>query len=65
MDHKREYPDYEAVQEHIRRARIERAVAVGNLIAGGIAACVRALGLIGSLMQRGMDGTRGAHPLHR
>jgi len=55
MDHKREYPDYEVVQEHIRRARLERAVALGNMIADGVVACVRGFAWMASLMQRGID----------
>ena len=64
MDHKREYPDYEAVQEYIRRARLERAVALGNLIADAVAACVRAVGFVAHLMQRGIAGSKPRQTRH-
>ena len=36
-----EYPDYASVEEYIRRARLERSIAIGNLIADGVAATWR------------------------
>ena len=55
MDNKREYPGYEAIQEHIRRARIERSVAVGNLIAGLVHGAIEGLARVGAILQRGMQ----------
>ena len=54
MDLKREYPDYETVQEHIRRARLERAVALGNFIADIVHGTVQGLARIAAILQRGM-----------
>jgi len=54
MDNKREYPDYEAIQEHIRRARIERSVALGNLIASLVHGAIGALSGMAVILQRGM-----------
>ncbi len=38
------HPDYATIQEHIRRAHMERSIVLAELIAGGIAALARALG---------------------
>lgn len=53
MDNKRDYPTYEAIEEHIRRARIERSVAVGNFIAGIVHGAIQGLVGVGHLLQRG------------
>jgi len=37
MSFRNDDPDYSSVQDLIRRARLERSVAMGNLIAAGIA----------------------------
>jgi len=55
MDNKRDYPTYEVVEEHIRRARIERSVALGNFIAGIVHGALRGLVGVGHLLQRGMQ----------
>jgi len=55
MDNKRDYPDYEVIQEHIRRARIERAVALGNMIASVVYGTIQALAGVGRILQRGMQ----------
>ena len=55
MDHKREYPDYEAVQEYIRQARLERAVALGNLIASIVHGAVEGCARVAAIVQRGMQ----------
>ena len=34
MDFKTTYPEYAVIEEHIRRARIERSVAIAHAIAG-------------------------------
>ena len=54
MDNKRDYPDYEVIQEHIRRARIERAVALGDMIASIVHGAIHALASVGAILQRGM-----------
>ena len=41
MDIKTTYPEYAPIEEHIRRARIERSVAIAHAIAGLVDAIVR------------------------
>jgi hypothetical protein len=41
MDFKTRYPEYVPVEEHIRRARLERSVAIAHAIAGLLDAIVR------------------------
>jgi hypothetical protein len=41
MDFRTEYPDYEAIQGHIRRAHAERSLAIAQMIANAIEAIVR------------------------
>ena len=38
MDFRTEYPDYAAIQDHIRRARAERAVAIATWLSGAVLA---------------------------
>ncbi len=47
MDFKDRYPDYAAIEEHVRRARLERSVALAQMIVsacGAIADGARKLG---------------------
>lgn len=55
MDNNHNYPDYEAVQEHIRRARVERAVALGNIIADVVHGTIAGLAGVARILQRGMQ----------
>jgi len=41
MDFKTTYPEYAPIEEHIRRARIERSVAIAHAIAGLVDTIVR------------------------
>ena len=41
MDFKTTYPEYAEIEQHIRRARIERSVAVAHAIAGVVASIAR------------------------
>ena len=43
MDFKRDYPEYAVIEEHIRRARIERAVVVSHALVAAGASIVRGL----------------------
>ena len=36
MSFKTEYPDFATIEEHIRRARIERSVAIATLLSVGV-----------------------------
>jgi len=50
MSFKNEYPEYATIEEHVRRARAERAVAVGHFFADAIVGAARAVkGLVDSL----------------
>ena len=58
MDIKKTYPEYAAIEAHIRAARIERSLAVARIVADAsdyLANGVKAL--FGSL-RRGLDGER-------
>ena len=43
MDFKDSYPDFAAIEAHIRRARVERSVAIAQLLANGLAGTWRGL----------------------
>ena len=43
MDFKDAYPEYLTIEEHIRRARLERSIAMAHLIAGAVDGAVRGL----------------------
>jgi len=50
MSFRNEYPEYETIEEHIRRARAERAVAVAHFFADAVVGAARGLkGLVDSL----------------
>jgi hypothetical protein len=57
------YPEYEAIQQHIRRAHAERSVAVASMIAGGVAAAARAVKRLGDLFTTGISAERSLHAL--
>jgi hypothetical protein len=41
LDIKSSYPHYSAIEDHIRRARLERSLAIAELIASAVDALVR------------------------
>ena len=41
---KKDYPEFAAIEHHIRRARAERAVAIASFLANAIIAITRAIG---------------------
>ena len=41
MSFRTNYPEYAAIEEHIRRARAERSVAIAHMLANAIDATVR------------------------
>jgi hypothetical protein len=56
-------PDFAVIEEHIRRARIERAVVVSQLVVGGIQAAVRGLRALKASIEsnfRRVDATQRA-----
>ena len=56
-----QYPDFAAIEGHIRRARIERAVVVSQMIVAGVDAAVRGLRLVKASIEanfRRVDATQ-------
>ena len=43
MDFKTDYPDYVAIEEHIRRARVERSLAIAHFLANLVDSAIRGL----------------------
>jgi hypothetical protein len=41
MTFKQTHPDFAAIEAHIRNARVERSLVIGQMIANGLAACGR------------------------
>ena len=58
MDFKDTYPDFAAIESHIRRARAERAVALAQVFAGAIIAAGRGLRSLGRSMGSGLAADR-------
>ncbi len=58
MDFKDRYPDYATIEEHIRRARIERSLAIAQMLADAIAAVMKGLRAAG----RGVTGLFASRP---
>jgi hypothetical protein len=58
MSFKNEYPEYSTIEEHIRRARAERSVAVAHFLAGIVVAAGRGLA---SLVRSLGDGLQAEH----
>ena len=50
MDFKNSYPDFAAIEEHIKRARIERSVAIAQYLADVIVGTWRGLRNIGAAL---------------
>lgn len=44
MSFKTRHPDFEAIEAHIKRARIERSLVIGQMISNGIFAVARLFG---------------------
>ena len=63
MDFSTEYPEYRSIEEHIRRARAERAVAVAHMIANAIDATVRGFRQLRAGIAHGVKLERDVHAL--
>ena len=63
MDFKTEFPEYACVEEHIRRAHAERAVAVASLIAHAIDATVRGFKQLRAGLAYGVRLERDIHAM--
>ena len=58
MDFKDLYPDFAAIENHIKRARAERAVAIAQIFAGAIVSAGRGLRSLGRAMGSGLAAER-------
>jgi len=48
MEFRNAYPDFAAIEEHIRRARVERSVAIAQFLADAIVGTWRGLKNVGA-----------------
>jgi hypothetical protein len=55
---KHDYPDFASIESHIRQARLERSVAVGQFFADVTVAIARGLKSLGSHLVRGLAADR-------
>lgn len=58
MNFKEKYPDFAAVETHIRAARLERAVALSQTIVGAIESVLNGLKRLGILAARNVEAER-------
>ena len=58
MDFKEKYPDFAPIEEHIRRARIERSAALAQIIADLIDSTGRGLKRLAAGLARGLAAAR-------
>jgi len=58
MNFKDKYPDFAAIEAHIRRARAERAVAIATMLTGAIMAIVNGMKRLGSATGKGLAAER-------
>lgn len=59
MDFKDKYPEYAAIEGHIRKAHAERAVVISHAIVAAIEAVVRGLKSLGKSLREGYAVERG------
>ncbi len=58
MNFKEKYPDFAAIEGHIRAARVERAVYLSQAIIGGIEATLAGLKKLGAFAARNVAAER-------
>jgi hypothetical protein len=58
MDFKETYPDFAAIESHIRKARLERSVALAQMFANGLFSIGRGLRILGRSMGKGLAAER-------
>ena len=58
MDFKDTYPDFAAIESHIKKARAERSVAIAMFFADSLISLGRGLRNLGGLMGRGLSAER-------
>lgn len=55
MSFRTEYPEYSSIEEHIRRARAERSVAVAHYLAAAVVATGRGLRRLADSLGKGLQ----------
>ena len=65
MDLKTAYPDFAAIEHHIRRARAERTVAVAHAIVGFIELIGRGMKKFSDALARGVTAERDRYAIER
>ena len=63
MTFRTEYPEYSAIEEHIRRAHAERSVAIAHMIANAVEAAVRGFRQLREGLTHGVKLERDIHAL--
>lgn len=58
MNFKDKYPDFAAIESHIRAARVERAVYLSQVIVGAIETVVSGLKRLGRVTARNVEAER-------
>ena len=58
MDFKDTYPDFAVIEKHIKRARVERSVALAQVFADAITSIGRGLRNLGDSMGKGLAAER-------
>lgn len=58
MDFKDQYPDFATIERHIKRARLERSVAVAQMFTTAFFAIGRGLRSLGDSMGKGLAAER-------
>ena len=58
MNFENDYPDYAVIESHIRRARIERSVAIAHAMVGAVNATVRGVKRLAASFGRGLEAER-------
>ena len=61
MSFKEKYPDFAAIEGHIRRARAERSVAIAVAISDGIMAVIAGVKSLAKMSQAGLPFERERH----
>ena len=57
------YPEYTAIEAHIRRAHAERSVYLAHLIASAVESTIRGIKSLGSMFTTGIQAERNLHAL--
>ena len=58
MDFKTEYPEFASVEEHVRRARAERAVAIAVWLSGAVVSAGKGLKRLLAAVDNGLAAER-------